>query len=190
MRVPIAGGSPERLFRVREGSLISCAKAPSSLCAVAEQSDDRKQMIITAFDPVKGRGHEITHFEIDPNIDTSRYLQGRISPDGTQLLALRGQKGPIEIRSLRGAAAQVIHPKGVDNLLLVSWTADGKGLFVTNGTKTGSELLHMDLRGNTRLLWKSGSLERRCFGVPSPDGRHLAIYDLQQRANMWMMENF
>jgi len=48
----------------------------------------------------------------------------------------------------------------------------------------------MDLRGNTRLLWKSGSLERRCFGVPSPDGHHLAIYDLQQRANMWMMENF
>jgi hypothetical protein len=190
MRVPLTGGLPEQLFQVREGSLISCAKAPSNLCTIAEQSDDRKQMVITAFDPAKGRGDEMTRFEIDPNIDTSRYLQGRISPDGTHLLALRGQKGPIEIRSLRGGAAQVIHPKGVDNLLMVSWTADGKGLFVTNGTKDGSELFHMDLRGNTRLLWKSGSLERRCHGVPSPDGRHLAIYDLQQRANMWMMENF
>jgi eukaryotic-like serine/threonine-protein kinase len=190
MRVPIAGGSPEQLFQVREGSLISCAKPPSNLCTVAEQSDDRKQMIITAFDPVKGRGHEMVRFEIDPNIDTSHYLQGRISPDSTHLLALRGQKGPIEIRSLRGGVAQVIHPKDVDNLLMVSWTADGKGLFVTNGTKDGSELFHMDLRGITRLLWKSGSRERRCHGVPSPDGRYLAIYDLQQSANMWMMENF
>jgi serine/threonine protein kinase len=190
MRVPITGGSPEQLFRVREGSLISCSRAPSNLCTVAEQSDDRKEMIITAFAPAKGRGHEIARFEIDPNIDTSRYLQGRISPDGTHLLALRGQKGPIEIRSLRGGAAQVIHPKGVDNLLIASWTADGKGLIVTNGTKDGSQLLHMDFQGNTRLLWKSASVERRCGGVPSPDGRHLAIYDLQQSANMWMMENF
>jgi hypothetical protein len=147
-------------------------------------------MIITAFDAVKGRGPEMARFEVDPNIDTSRYLQGHISPDGTHLLALRGQKGPIEIRSLRGGAAQVIHPKGVDNLLIVSWAADGKGLFVTNGTKDGSELFHMDLRGNTRLLWKSRSSERRCGAVPSPDGHHLAIYDSQKSANMWIMENF
>ena len=190
MRVPLRGGLPEQLFQVREGSLISCAKAPSNLCTVAEQSDDRKQMIITAFDAVKGRGPEMARFEVDPNIDTSRYLQGHISPDGTHLLALRGQKGPIEIRSLRGGAAQVIHPKGVDNLLIVSWAADGKGLFVTNGTKDGSELFHMDLRGNTRLLWKSRSSERRCGAVPSPDGHHLAIYDSQKSANMWIMENF
>jgi serine/threonine protein kinase len=190
MRVPITGGLPEQLFRVREGSLISCSRAASNLCTVAEQSDDRTGMIITAFDPAKGRGHEIARFEIDPNIDTSRYLQGRISPDGTLLVALRGQRGPIEIRSLHGGSMKVIHPKGVDNTLIVSWAADGKGLFVTNGTKEGSELLYMDLRGNTRLLWKSASLGRRCFGVPSPDGRHLAINDMQQSANMWMMENF
>ena len=26
--------------------------------------------------------------------------------------------------------------------------------------------------------------------LPSPDGRHLAIYDWKLTANMWMMENF
>ena len=190
VRVPLTGGSPEQLFQVREGSLISCSKAPSNLCTVAEQSDDRKEMTITAFDPLKGRGHELARFEIDPDIDLSRYLQGHVSPDGTHVLALRGQKGPIEIRSLRGGPAQVVHPKGLNNMLIVSWAADGNGLFVTNGTQNGSDLLHLDLRGNTTLLWKSLSLERRCGGVPSPDGHHLAIYDLQQSANMWMMENF
>jgi hypothetical protein len=46
----------------------------------------------------------------------------------------------------------------------------------------------VDLKGNVKLLWKSNS--ERCFGVPSPDGRHLAIYDWKLSANMWMMENF
>jgi len=29
-----------------------------------------------------------------------------------------------------------------------------------------------------------------CEGLPSPDGRHLAITDIEQSNNMWMMENF
>lgn len=190
VRVPMTGGSPEELFRVREGSLISCSKAPSSLCTVAEQSDDRKQMIITAFDPVKGRGHELARFEIDPGIDLSYFLQGRVSPDGTRLLAVRGSKGPIEIRSLHGEGVQLIKPRGADAMLTVGWAAGGYGLFVTNRSKTGSELLQMDLQGNTKSLWKSRSNEGECFAVPSPDGRHLAIYDVQRSANMWMMEDF
>ena len=192
VRIPVSGGAPEQVFQVREGSLISCAKAPSSMCTVAEQSDDKNQMIISSFDPVKGRGHELARFKIDPNIDVSHYIQGGISPDGTRLFALEGQKGPIEIRSLRGGASRIIQPKNVDNLLVANWAADGNGFFLTDRTKNGSEVIHMDLRGNTKLLWNSStkSYVGGCGGVSSPDGRHLAIYDLQQSANMWMMENF
>jgi len=68
------------------------------------------------------------------------------------------------------------------------WAADGKGLFVSNRENGGTEILHVDLHRSTKLLWKcSGDV---CWGVPSPDGRHLAITDYKQSANMWMMENF
>ena len=40
-------------------------------------------------------------------------------------------------------------------------------------------MLHMDLQGNTRLLWEHpGGIE--IYGVPSPDGRHLAMRGLER----------
>jgi serine/threonine protein kinase len=192
VRIPITGGTPKEIFTIRDGGLVSCSRPPSNLCTVAEPSDDRKEMIVTAFDPLKGRGRELARFATDPQMDITYYLQGRISPDGSQVLALRAPKGPIEIRSLQGGGARIINPKNVDTILVVTWAAEGKGFFLTNRTKDGSEILHMDLGGRTTLLWKSGSNSYvgGCGGVSSPDGRHLAIDDLQEGANMWMMENF
>jgi hypothetical protein len=83
---------------------------------------------------------------------------------------------------------RTIHPKGLNNLFGLGWAADGKGLFVSNRIKGGSEILHVDLRGNARVLWKSNG--PRGGAGQSPDGRHLAIYDWKQNSNMWMMENF
>ena len=85
----------------------------------------------------------------------------------------------------------------------MNWAADGKGLFTLRVTRAGSALLHVDLKGNVSVLWEqkgsfawsllfndltSGASVPRA--VPSPDGRHLAIYDSRLSANMWMMENF
>ena len=190
MRVPITGGSPELIFPVREGSLSFCARAPSSLCAVAEQTEDRKQMIITAFHPVTGRGPELARFDLDPAYDTNvNNLLWSISPDGKSLAAARGPEGPIQVRSLRGQPTQVISARGLNNMRIFHWAADGKGLYVVNRTKSGAVLLHVDLQGNAHELWENhgGSW---AYGTPSPDGRHLAIFDRKLSANMWMMESF
>jgi serine/threonine protein kinase len=190
MRVPITGGSPELIFPVREGSLSFCARPPSSLCAVAEQTVDRKQMIITAFDPIKGRGPELARFDLDPNYDTNvNNLLWSISPDGTSLAAARGPEGPIQICSLRGRPTQVISANGLNNMRIFHWAADGKGLYVANGAKGGTVLLHVDLQGNAHVLWENHG-GHWAYGVPSPDNRQLAIYDRKLSANMWMMENF
>ena len=146
-------------------------------------------MIITSFDPVKGRGPELSRFDIDPDLDLNvDNLLWNISPDGTRLVAARGPEGPIQIRSLLGGPTQVIRAKGLNRMRLLAWAADGKALFVTNVTNSGGEILHLDLKGNAKVLWKCNSA--RCFGGPSPDGRHLAIYDWKLSANMWLMENF
>jgi len=190
MRVPITGGSPELIFmRSVSGAGFFCAKHSSNLCALVEQSEDHKQMVVTAFDPLKGRGPELARFDLDPdfkqNID---HLLCSISPDGTRLAASRGPGGPIHIRHLRSGRTQTIPVKSLNRMQNFSWAADGNGLFVSNLTHDGSEIVHVDLLGNAKVLWQSNS--NASFVRPSPDGRHLAIYENRQSANIWMMENF
>jgi len=189
VRIPIAGGAPEPILQMANPGPVSCAKAPSHLCVIAEQTADHKQMVVTAFDAVKGRGAELSRVDldryIDPMVDNIFCV---VSPDGTRLAVTHSPDGPIEIHSLRGQPTKVIHARGLDKLFSIEWAADGMALFVARHVPDGTELLHVDERGNTTGLWKS--LGPKCGAVPSPDGRHLAIYDWKRSQNMWMIENF
>jgi serine/threonine protein kinase len=189
MRVPITGGSPELIFQISEGSSIHCARQPTTFCAVAERSKDRKQMIVTAFDPIKGRGSELARFDVDPNFDqTVNNFSWDISPDGMRLAAARGMDGYLQIRSVRSGTTHVIRLKGLNDIEIEGWAADGRGFLVSNGSGGRSVLLHVDLQGNAKSLWKCNW--STCYGRQSPDGRHLSFLDVSQSANVWMMENF
>jgi serine/threonine protein kinase/Tol biopolymer transport system component len=191
MRVPITGGTPEPIFSMREGSSVFCSRPPATLCAVAEESQDRRTMIVTAFDPVKGRGSELARFdlirdqEVDPHIDHLALCD--ISPDSTRLAVVRGENEPIEVHSLRDQPTFVISAKRLRRLRAITWAANEKGFFASNWTEHGREVVRVDLRGKIDALWTCSS---RCDGTPSPDGRHLGIYNQNVSANMWMMENF
>jgi len=177
---------------MRNGSLISCARPPSKLCVVSEESPDRKSMVIKAFDPVGGRGAELDRFDLAPDskdwIDSDHLHLCWISPDGTRLAIARSPQGPIEIHSLHGQPTQIIPTKGLDKLAILTWAADAKGLFVSRHLYDGGELVYVELGGRTHSLWRSHG--GRCSGRPSPDGRHIAISDSEQSTNIWMMENF
>jgi hypothetical protein len=45
------------------------ARAPASLCMIAEWTADNRQLVFTGFDPVKGRGHELARFDTNPTPD-------------------------------------------------------------------------------------------------------------------------
>ncbi len=187
MRVSIAGGPSQFLFTAKPNSLIVCARSPSDLCAIAEPTDDRGWLVLTALDSLKGRGAEIARFALDPNDD---HWSVEFSPDGTRIAATRSPTGPIYILSLRGQPTQEIHVKGWSNLLGVNWTADGRSLFATAGVRTGRALLHVDFKGNAHVLWQSAGGSGETSARPSPDGRRLAISDWTMAGNVWMMENF
>jgi hypothetical protein len=189
-REPITGGSPEYLFTVPTGSGFSCARFPSNLCAVAEPTEDRKQFIVTVLDPTTGRrGPELLRFERYQNPDEDEGPLGfAISPDGDRLATSAAREGPIQILSFRGRPTQIVRVKNLNNVGSLCWAADEKGLFLSSGIVGNREFLHVDLQGDAKLLWRCGS--ERCFGAPSPDGRHLSIYERKVSANMWMMENF
>ena len=185
MRVPIQGGSPQLVLTATIEEWPRCARLPASLCALAERTPDRKQIIFTALDPVKGRGLELARSNTEATAD----YHWDLSPDGTRIALLKHRNERVQILSLNSRAPQDITSKVRRTLSSVVWTADGKGLFVSSYSARGAEMLHMDLQGNTRLLWEHpGGIE--IYGVPSPDGRHLAMRGWNVEGNMWMMENF
>jgi hypothetical protein len=185
MRVPITGGFPQLVMTANIDGGPRCARSPATLCAISERSADRKQLVFAALDPVKGRGRELAELKTDG----AAGYQWDLSPDGARIAILARQEGRIQILSLNGRAPREITVKGWNSLTEAVWTADGNGLLVSSLKAGGSVLLRMDLQGNARILWEhTGGF--RTYGVPSPDGRHLAMRGWTVEGNMWMMENF
>jgi len=192
MRVSESGGTPELIFEMRNGSSSFCARAPSRFCAVAEETQDQKTMIVTQFDPIIGRGVELLRFDLASDQNTERYidhlLMSDVSPNGSRLAVARSSDGPVEIHSLGGQPTLILRREGLDKLWNIKWAADGKGLYVARDLYDGGELVYLDLKGRIHKVWKSNG--GRCSASPSPDGHHIAIFDSQRSTNMWMMENF
>jgi hypothetical protein len=107
--------------------------------------------------------------------------------------------------SLSGRSDREVTVKGWSNITGLDWAADGKSLYCGSVSAQGITLLHVDLHGNARVLWQSNAqLNVRRFGVfarltvggnaiwgiPSPDGRFLAIRGEVRNSNVWMLEGF
>jgi len=183
MRVPIAGGIPQPVLTASIVDTLRCARSPGTSCMITELSPDRKQLIFTAVDPLKGRGRELARFQVD---DPNGNYGADISPDGTRIAIVKMQTGRIHILSLSGEAPQEFT---VANYITgLNWAADGRGLFVCTSTLRGSALTHVNLQGRTQVVWEEEG-GRGNYGAPSPDGRRLAIWGSTITSNIWMLEN-
>jgi serine/threonine protein kinase/Tol biopolymer transport system component len=191
MRVPTSGGAPQLVMEGRGISSLACARSPTTLCALSEPSPDLKQLVISALDPLNGRGKELTRISLwYPN----NYYSWDISRDGSRLAFTQSsnREGRIRILSLAGGENREIDVKGWNYLRSLSWATDGKGLFVGRRPISGSTLLYVDLEGRSDVLWQQGELPGSpwTWGAPSPDGRHLAFVSYSADTNVWMLENF
>jgi len=185
MRAPVSGGHPEVVLTGNLYGPPSCANPPGRLCAIAEQSSDLKQLVFTAVDPQSGRGRELARCDIDPSGD----YHWALSPDGTRIALVNAGNGPLHILSFDGKPSLKINVNGWKNLDSVAWAANGKALYSSSRTQRGSVLLHVDLAGNSQVLWTQDG-GNGTYAIPSPDGRHLAIKSWMLDSNIWMMENF
>ncbi len=189
MRIPISGGAPQFVLEMRNGWHM-CARAPASLCVVREDSQDAKQLTLTAFDPVKGRGKVLRTLSKDPVSSFGTAL----SPEGTTLAIAKEQEPEIHIRllSLSGGSDREIAVKGWPNVTGLDWSPDGKGLYCGSvSTQGNGVLLYVDLAGNARVLWQGkGAAGGLLWAIPSPDGRYLAIEAPVRHSSVWMIEGF
>jgi eukaryotic-like serine/threonine-protein kinase len=191
MRVPVAGGPSQVVLTTSAGDY-RCAQRPATLCLLSESSSDGKHLVFTAFDPLQGRGREVTR------INTGE-LGGwcgnwDLSPDGSRLAISTGENR-IRIVPLSGGQPRNVIVQGGWVLSCTqrqpSWSADGKGLYATNYRGDLATLLYIDLEGHVSDLWEQRTrFLGMMWGVPSPDGHHLAINGVTDESNVWMIENF
>ena len=141
----------------------ACSRSPAKVCAIAEQTADHKQLIFTAFDPVRGRGRELTRFDTDPTRGIGYVWD--ISPDGRRIAIIRYAEGRIHILDLTGGRLRT-SPSTIGKVLKsVNWASDGKALLVSSATKAGSALLLIDSRGKARVLWNERRKHRAVAGT-------------------------
>ncbi len=190
MRIPVSGGVPQLVLEMPNGLNHDCARAPASLCVALEESQDEKHLTVAAFDPLKGRGKVLRTIEKDPS---AHVFGSGLSPDGSTFAISRSGEAEIHIRllSLSGGVDREITVKGWPNLSFMGleWSTDGKGLYCGSGSPRGGTLLYVDLKGNARVLWQFKG-QGTIWGVPSPDGRYLAIEGSALNSNVWMLEGF
>lgn len=190
MRIPANGGVPQLMLEVRKGLNAECARTPGSLCVILEESQDEKHLVITAFDPLTGRGKVLRTVEKDPSAHS---FGSAISPDGSSFAVARSYQPEIQIRllSLSGGSDREITVKGWPNLcwMGLAWSINGKGVYAGSTSAQNDTLLYVDLQGNARVLWQQKGAGE-IWGIPSPDGRYLAIVGSLYNSNVWMLEGF
>jgi eukaryotic-like serine/threonine-protein kinase len=181
MRVPVSGGPPELVLTALGTTDIHCTRAPANLCVFDEQQQGH--LMFTSVDPLKGRGHELASVDIEP----SQITAWDLSPDGSQVAMSR--EGRIRLLSLKSGVITDLAIRGWNSFGEVDWSADGNALFVSSQTSQDTTLLRVDLRGEPRALWhRNNFMETK--GIPSPDGRHLAVAGWTTDSNVWMIEDF
>jgi Tol biopolymer transport system component len=194
MRIPMSGGVPQLVLETRNLRSIACASAANA-CVLLEASQDEKQQTLTAFDPRKGRGKVLRTIEQGPSTLHENASAGfTLSPDGSTFAISRPGEAEIHIRllSLSGGSDREITVKGWPNLSWdsLSWSRDGKGLYLGSVSPRGRTLLYVDLEGHARVLCQFKGGGGRIWGLPSPDGRYLAICGYVIDSNVWMLEGF
>jgi len=66
-----------------------------------------------------------------------------------------------------------------------------KGLVVTRFPTSGIILLYVDLEGRAETRWQQRLFAGAgTWGIPFPDGGHLALVGYTTDSNVWMLENF
>ena len=184
MRAPLSGGAP---VQIASGAFVDggarCAMPPATSCAIMEWSGRGGTLVFTAVDPVTGRGRELARFDTDREGDPKWSL----SPDGKKIVVLNAKEARVHVLSLEGDPPYAFDVEGWATLGYVSWKPDGTGLIVPSHGERGAVLLAVDLRGKANVLWEQmGSLAMS--GIPSPDGRAIAIWVRAYDANMWVAD--
>jgi Tol biopolymer transport system component/DNA-binding winged helix-turn-helix (wHTH) protein len=185
MRVPLAGGPPQQIVAANWLGNHQCARAPAHLCLYTVLSD--KDLTFFSFDPMRGPGSQVYQIKDE----APQMYNWSLSPDGTTLAIAKGKWGGEEPRihlvSLKGEPERWLTIRGWPGVSGLDWAADSKGLWAASTGEKENTLLHIDLRGNVRPVWRAKN-KLVGWAIPSRDGKRLALHIHSVSANVWMLD--
>lgn len=162
----------------------ACGSLPGARCVI--RSREAEEYVDRELDPVRGAGRVLARTPNLPHL----IFDWSLSPDGRTIAAPNHdtRSAVIRLTPLDGPAGggeKLIRLEGMRNLSAVTWSADGKGLFVSVNTGSGGVLLYADLAGHTTKLMESSKV---IFAVVSPDGRHIAYPEHVMSSNVQLLK--
>jgi Tol biopolymer transport system component len=181
MRMPLAGGSAAEILAGDDAFGLTCSHSAGGACILIELRG--KTWVSSLLDPINGRGRKVLETTMDAGTPA-------ISPDGKHIAFLLPgtPKNRIRIVDLHGATESEIRVLGAEDLETLDWSADGTAFFSGEVHPSGARLLHVQLNGASQVLWTQPA-RTELWGIPSPNGRHLATFKTKVSANVWIVEN-
>jgi hypothetical protein len=173
----------QEVSRVPDHARHDCSPAG----CILETRETDGQRSVWEFDPVKGKGKLL--FKREGGGEAVLSSDGRLaaySPGAPNALTNHIRL----VRTGDGALERDIEVPEVRFLTSLEWDSQSRGFFAgAMVLSTGAILLHIDMKGKTRELWRQSGT-RTVWGVPSPDGKHLAISGATRDSNVWVMEGY
>jgi eukaryotic-like serine/threonine-protein kinase len=176
MRVPVKGGLAEVVIDHIAPFSVDCAAVPR--CILSETVGD--EMVISALDPIKGRGEEFLRDK------AGVFGNVTISPDGQHIVyghASRDQY--LTVFDIATRKSSQIHIQGFGSMDDLEYAHDGKSLFMCFWAP-GFALARVSLDGHAQKLRES-PLGMTGFAV-SPDDRQIVFGETQGEANVWLVD--
>ena len=186
MRVAAAGAMPEEVAKAQNITAIRCGLATSTPCIVEETGPNGA--IARLLDPIRGSGE--TLFRRPPGTSDSAPAPGFDRFAYVVPPKPGAPRNTIQIVNRAGVPQGQVTATGATMLNSLDYAADGRGFFTSDySTDLGARLLYVSLSGATSVLWHNRA-SFRTWGVPSPDGKWLAMLGATQESNVWVLDGF
>ncbi|MDE3179443.1 MAG: winged helix-turn-helix domain-containing protein [Acidobacteriota bacterium] len=183
MRAAFERGKPEEVAQITGFNGFRCARGAGKGCVVSLARSG--ELTFRRLDPAAGVGGVILTMRLAP----AESFDWDLSPGGDRIALVDGHSAFIRVIGLRGGARETVRVNGQPRLQSIAWRADGKGWFIGAAEANGAALLAVDPGGGAHVLWQ-GPNNFVPYGVPSPDGRHLAFPEYSAVDRVWMLENY
>jgi len=188
MRMPLTGGTPQLVLAEPGLNNFQCARSPSKVCVFSGYS--ASQLDLFRFDPATGKKDSLATIEGE-----EWYLYNwTLSPDGSTLALAKKHRLPgaadIRLLPVAGGKERILTLRDWTAISSLDWAAEGRSIWVIASSPAGTQtLLNVDLHGRAKPVLQE-SEKSLGWAIPSPDGRHVAIWEASGNSNAWLLDGF